>query len=108
MKELELKYQNPAVYVQEFLAMTQQPDEVARYYLSRSMKRSRKLCSEVRRRLWRKLSKLWKPRRAPKGLRSLSGGRGGGGASYKSVLKYSISMMAFLYVFSCRVKTSQL
>ena len=35
MKELAVQYQNPAVYVQEFLAMAQQPDEGVRHYLSR-------------------------------------------------------------------------
>ena len=35
MKELAVQYQNPAVYVQEFLAMTQHPDEGVRHYLSR-------------------------------------------------------------------------
>ena len=35
MKELEFKYQNPAVYVREFLAMTQQPEEGIREFLAR-------------------------------------------------------------------------
>ena len=35
MKELTVQYQNPVVYVQEFLAMTQHPDESVRHYLSR-------------------------------------------------------------------------
>ena len=37
IKELTLQYQNPAVYVQEFLDMTQQPDEGVRHYLSRGV-----------------------------------------------------------------------
>ena len=35
MKELAVQYQNPVVYVQEFLTMTQQPDEGVQHYLSR-------------------------------------------------------------------------
>ena len=35
MKELVFQYQNRVVYLQEFLAMTQQPDEGVRHYLSR-------------------------------------------------------------------------
>ena len=35
MKELKVQYHNPAVYVQEFLAMSQQPDEGVRHSLSR-------------------------------------------------------------------------
>ena len=35
MKELVVPFQNPAVYVHEFLAMMQQPDEGVRHYLSR-------------------------------------------------------------------------
>ena len=35
MKELVVQYQNPAVYVQEFLAMSQQPDEGVRHSLPR-------------------------------------------------------------------------
>ena len=35
MKELVDQYQNPAVYTQEFLAMTHQPYEGVRHYLSR-------------------------------------------------------------------------
>ena len=37
------------------------------------MKKSKKTCFGVRRRLSKKLSKLWKPKRAPKGRRSHSG-----------------------------------
>ena len=35
MKNLAVRYQNPAVHVQEFLGMSQQPDEGVRHYLSR-------------------------------------------------------------------------
>ena len=35
MKELVVQYQNPAMYLQEFLAMSQQPDEGVRHSLSR-------------------------------------------------------------------------
>ena len=35
MKELVVPFQNPAVYVHEFLAMMQQPDEGVGHYLSR-------------------------------------------------------------------------
>ena len=35
MKQLAVKFQNPAVNVQEFLCMFQQPDEGVRHYLSR-------------------------------------------------------------------------
>ena len=34
MKELIVQQQNPAVYVQEFLAMSQQPDEGVRHHIS--------------------------------------------------------------------------
>ena len=35
MKKLSVRYQNPAVHVQEFLGTTQQPDEGVRHFLSR-------------------------------------------------------------------------
>ena len=35
MKQLAVKFQNPAVNVQEFLGMFQQADEGVRHYLSR-------------------------------------------------------------------------
>ena len=35
MKGLAVRYQNPAVHVQEFLGMSQQSDEGVRHYLSR-------------------------------------------------------------------------
>ena len=35
MKTLAVRYQNPAVYVQEFLSLAQQPEESVRHYLSR-------------------------------------------------------------------------
>ena len=35
MKQLAVEYQNPAVYVQEFLDISQQPDEGIRHFLSR-------------------------------------------------------------------------
>jgi hypothetical protein len=35
MKGLAVRYQNPAVHVQEFLCMSQQCEEGVRHYLSR-------------------------------------------------------------------------